>query len=512
MTNTRSRGPSPTTWYAIATPPLARIGRPERPWRESVPLHSPRGHDRDRAQAPRSAASGSRPATGSRCARPTTARSSDASRRAARTRREARVDAAERAMARAASGARAGRDPRPRAARLVEERQRRGRADDLGRGRQADEGGTRRGGARGVDVHDGRRRGAEARRRRRPDGRVAGRRRASSRSRCASRSAIVGAISPFNFPLNLVAHKVAPALAAGCAGRARSPRRRRRSPRCCSPSSRWRRGCPPGWLNVVCGPAAEIGDVLVEDERVALITFTGSVGRRLEAPRARAAQAREPRARQRDAGDRRRRRRPRRRRDARSRRTRSRSPARAASRCSGSTSSAPRTTRSSSASSRASRRSWSAIRPTRRPTSARSSRRRARPRPRVDRGGDAPRRATSSPAASSTGELLRPTVIADAPPRREGRRARRSSARSARSRPTTPSTRRSRSRTARATGSRRAIFTSDVKAALRAAHELEFGGVTVNEAPDVPRRPDAVRRRQGLRQHARRARPTPSAR
>ena len=28
---------------------------------------------------------------------------------------------------------------------------------------------------------------------------------------------IVGAISPFNFPLNLVAHKIAPALAAGCA-------------------------------------------------------------------------------------------------------------------------------------------------------------------------------------------------------------------------------------------------------------------------------------------------------
>ena len=31
---------------------------------------------------------------------------------------------------------------------------------------------------------------------------------------------VVGAISPFNFPLNLVAHKIAPALAAGCAGRA----------------------------------------------------------------------------------------------------------------------------------------------------------------------------------------------------------------------------------------------------------------------------------------------------
>ena len=35
-------------------------------------------------------------------------------------------------------------------------------------------------------------------------------------------------------------------------------------------------GLPPGWLNVVTGPAAEIGDVLVEDERVKLITFTGS--------------------------------------------------------------------------------------------------------------------------------------------------------------------------------------------------------------------------------------------
>jgi acyl-CoA reductase-like NAD-dependent aldehyde dehydrogenase len=35
-------------------------------------------------------------------------------------------------------------------------------------------------------------------------------------------------------------------------------------------------GLPPGWVNVLVGPAAEIGDVLVEDERVKLITFTGS--------------------------------------------------------------------------------------------------------------------------------------------------------------------------------------------------------------------------------------------
>ena len=48
-------------------------------------------------------------------------------------------------------------------------------------------------------------------------------------------------------------------------------------------------GLPPGWLNVVVGPASEIGDVLVEDERVRAITFTGSGevgwGSRERAPR-----------------------------------------------------------------------------------------------------------------------------------------------------------------------------------------------------------------------------------
>jgi acyl-CoA reductase-like NAD-dependent aldehyde dehydrogenase len=50
-------------------------------------------------------------------------------------------------------------------------------------------------------------------------------------------------------------------------------------------------GLPPGWLNVVVGPSAEIGDVLVTDERVRLISFTGSVpvgwGIRERAPRKR---------------------------------------------------------------------------------------------------------------------------------------------------------------------------------------------------------------------------------
>ena len=101
---------------------------------------------------------------------------------------------------------------------------------------------------------------------------------------------IVGAISPFNFPLNLVAHKIAPALAAGCAVVLK--------PASQTPLSALflaeleaEAGLPPGWLNVATGPAGEIGDVLVEEDRVKAISFTGSgdVGWRLRerAPRKR---------------------------------------------------------------------------------------------------------------------------------------------------------------------------------------------------------------------------------
>jgi acyl-CoA reductase-like NAD-dependent aldehyde dehydrogenase len=86
---------------------------------------------------------------------------------------------------------------------------------------------------------------------------------------------IVGAISPFNFPLNLVAHKIAPSLAAGCAVVLK--------PASATPLAalfladlETEAGLPPGWINVVAGSAGTIGDVLVEDERVKLITFTGS--------------------------------------------------------------------------------------------------------------------------------------------------------------------------------------------------------------------------------------------
>jgi acyl-CoA reductase-like NAD-dependent aldehyde dehydrogenase len=86
---------------------------------------------------------------------------------------------------------------------------------------------------------------------------------------------VVGAISPFNFPLNLVAHKIAPALAAGAAV-VLKPAGQTPLSALLLAELEAEAGLPPGWLNVVVGPASEIGDVLVEDERVKVITFTGS--------------------------------------------------------------------------------------------------------------------------------------------------------------------------------------------------------------------------------------------
>src|SRR5256885_458717 len=86
---------------------------------------------------------------------------------------------------------------------------------------------------------------------------------------------VVGAISPFNFPLNLVAHKLAPALAAGCAV-VLKPASQTPLGALLLAELEEEAGLPPGWLNVLVGPASEIGNVLVEDERVKLITFTGS--------------------------------------------------------------------------------------------------------------------------------------------------------------------------------------------------------------------------------------------
>lgn len=86
---------------------------------------------------------------------------------------------------------------------------------------------------------------------------------------------VIGAITPFNFPMNLVAHKVGPAIAAGNSIVLK--------PASQTPISSLfiaelleQAGLPAGALNVITGSGRVIGDKIVTDKRVKMITFTGS--------------------------------------------------------------------------------------------------------------------------------------------------------------------------------------------------------------------------------------------
>ena len=86
---------------------------------------------------------------------------------------------------------------------------------------------------------------------------------------------VVGAISPFNFPLNLVAHKLGPAIAAGNAVVLKPAGQ---TPICSLKLAEifYDAGLPENWLQVVCGSGSEVGNAIVESERTRAITFTGS--------------------------------------------------------------------------------------------------------------------------------------------------------------------------------------------------------------------------------------------
>jgi acyl-CoA reductase-like NAD-dependent aldehyde dehydrogenase len=86
---------------------------------------------------------------------------------------------------------------------------------------------------------------------------------------------VIGAITPFNFPMNLVAHKVGPAIATGNTIVLK--------PASQTPISSFflaellqEAGLPDGAINVVTGSGSVIGDGIVTDDRVNMITFTGS--------------------------------------------------------------------------------------------------------------------------------------------------------------------------------------------------------------------------------------------
>jgi acyl-CoA reductase-like NAD-dependent aldehyde dehydrogenase len=86
---------------------------------------------------------------------------------------------------------------------------------------------------------------------------------------------VIAAITPFNFPLNLAAHKVGPAIAAGCGVVVKPPRTAPLTAIALAEAF-FEAGLPRDWLSVVVGSSSEIGDVFVDDPRISMITFTGS--------------------------------------------------------------------------------------------------------------------------------------------------------------------------------------------------------------------------------------------
>ena len=86
---------------------------------------------------------------------------------------------------------------------------------------------------------------------------------------------IVGAISPFNFPLNLVAHKLAPALAAGCAV-VLKPASQTPFSALLLAELETEAGLPPGWLNVARRAGVRARRRAGRGRARRAITFTGS--------------------------------------------------------------------------------------------------------------------------------------------------------------------------------------------------------------------------------------------
>jgi glyceraldehyde-3-phosphate dehydrogenase (NADP+) len=85
---------------------------------------------------------------------------------------------------------------------------------------------------------------------------------------------LVAALTPYNDPLNLVAHKIGPALAAGNSTVLRPDERTPLSALLLCHAF-WRAGLPLTHLQIVIGPGSEVVPALVADRRVRAITATG---------------------------------------------------------------------------------------------------------------------------------------------------------------------------------------------------------------------------------------------
>jgi len=86
---------------------------------------------------------------------------------------------------------------------------------------------------------------------------------------------VIGAITPFNFPMNLVAHKVGPAIATGNTIVLKPANQTPLSALFIAELLE-QAGLPAGILNVVTGRGGVVGQRMVQDDRIHMITFTGS--------------------------------------------------------------------------------------------------------------------------------------------------------------------------------------------------------------------------------------------
>ncbi|MDQ0201234.1 aldehyde dehydrogenase family protein [Neobacillus ginsengisoli] len=86
---------------------------------------------------------------------------------------------------------------------------------------------------------------------------------------------VIGAITPFNFPMNLVAHKVGPAIASGNTIVLKPASQTPLSALYIAELFK-EAGLPDGVLNVVTGSGSVVGETIIKDDRVQMITFTGS--------------------------------------------------------------------------------------------------------------------------------------------------------------------------------------------------------------------------------------------
>jgi succinate-semialdehyde dehydrogenase/glutarate-semialdehyde dehydrogenase len=95
---------------------------------------------------------------------------------------------------------------------------------------------------------------------------------------------VVAAVTPWNFPIAMITRKVGPALAAGCTVVIKPASETPLSALALVALAE-EAGVPPGVINIVTGPAREIGPVLTHSPTVRKLSFTGStdIGRQLMA-------------------------------------------------------------------------------------------------------------------------------------------------------------------------------------------------------------------------------------